>query len=373
MPSNDSTLLRVFDLLRFPLIIAVIFIHSYTFGDSLPSNGLHAESELYCLVASAGPTSLIAFQAVKYFISQILARTAVPLFFFMSGFLFYYRVETFSLSVYKQKMRRRLCTLLLPYVIWNILYMLLFLLLIKAGGVEYHRIPDFSLRSWLSAIVGFEEAGSLSPLAYQMWFIRDLFLCAILSPLIFYATTKTKGLWLAIVLSCWLLKVEIPIAGLQILSMTAIAFFSIGAYIALHKVDLAKMAERPAISLGIWLVLVATDLCTLGHPQNPLIHNLDIFAGIIAVFSTAYYLVDKRAVRAVPLLTSASFFVFAFHDPLLLRLVRGLTSMLPLYGAASRLLGYFAIVAADVALSLLAYRIMLRFQPRLLSLLNGNR
>ena len=44
---------------------------------------------------------------------------AVPLFFAISGFLFFQKLETWSWPVWKQKIRSRVRTLLIPFIIFN--------------------------------------------------------------------------------------------------------------------------------------------------------------------------------------------------------------------------------------------------------------
>jgi len=87
-------------LLRFPLIIGVAFIH--VDGTTID-----------IVAASVGMDQSGYFsQLIRNFISQGLARIAVPLFFMMSGYLFFLDFE-WSLDKYKRKIRNRISTLLI--------------------------------------------------------------------------------------------------------------------------------------------------------------------------------------------------------------------------------------------------------------------
>ena len=56
-----------------------------------------------------------------------LCASAVPLFFLISGFLYFKGCESqFGLKDYMAKNRKRLRTLLIPYLLWNIFTLLLF-------------------------------------------------------------------------------------------------------------------------------------------------------------------------------------------------------------------------------------------------------
>ena len=92
--------------LRFPMIVLVTFVHSY---------GEVAEG--FSLLASEWNT----YEILKLLVSQTLVKVAVPVFFIMSGYLFFANVEKWNLKVYKAKMLRRMKTLLIPYLIWNLL------------------------------------------------------------------------------------------------------------------------------------------------------------------------------------------------------------------------------------------------------------
>jgi fucose 4-O-acetylase-like acetyltransferase len=52
--------------------------------------------------------------------SYVLGGIAVPLFFFISGFLFFLNIENFNLQSYGNKLQTRGKTLLIPYLFWNL-------------------------------------------------------------------------------------------------------------------------------------------------------------------------------------------------------------------------------------------------------------
>ena len=108
MPKNNDSL-RL-QLLRFPLIVGVVFIHAYTLPTDPPTaiaSGFHIN------------------EFIQTLISQELARCAVPLFFLMSGYLFF-SGAAWSTEKYKTKIRSRISTLLIPFLFWNILVLMLF-------------------------------------------------------------------------------------------------------------------------------------------------------------------------------------------------------------------------------------------------------
>ena len=101
------------------LSVLVIFVHSTHF----PVNALQA-------VPNTGFFSTSFLIKIEYFFSEFLGQTAVPGFFFLSGFLFLKGLH--SIKDWLRKEKSRVCSYILPYLIWNTMMMLLYLSFGKA-------------------------------------------------------------------------------------------------------------------------------------------------------------------------------------------------------------------------------------------------
>ena len=97
VPSQTS---RVIDFLRFPLIVGIVAIHAWS--------------------ATAFPADYTANLIIQFFRSEI-CRIFVPLFFAISGYLFFVRYDGGTSDFYKRQWRRRLFTLLVPYLLWGVI------------------------------------------------------------------------------------------------------------------------------------------------------------------------------------------------------------------------------------------------------------
>ena len=71
---------------------------------------------------------------IQEFISQGLARIAVPLFFTISGYLFFLNLNG-TLNEFKEKYRTRTKTLLIPYLFWSASALLLCLTTAKPQDI----------------------------------------------------------------------------------------------------------------------------------------------------------------------------------------------------------------------------------------------
>ena len=87
---NDTQLQsETISYLRFPLIVAVILIHS-----SISSGTIN------WLMGTYGEFGHGTYDSVSFLISDVIARMAVPVFFLSSGFLFFYNTKEWNSETY---------------------------------------------------------------------------------------------------------------------------------------------------------------------------------------------------------------------------------------------------------------------------------
>ena len=100
---NDTLLSKTISYLRFPLIVGVVFIHSNMLVVNIQGTIIRYDK-----------WPVVAFIMNQF--SSVLADVCVPLFFFISGFLFFYNSD-FSKEIYIKKVKKRIKTLFVPYII----------------------------------------------------------------------------------------------------------------------------------------------------------------------------------------------------------------------------------------------------------------
>lgn len=170
MVYTDSQKLQsdVITFLRFPLAVGVIMIHT-SFSDVMINGQL-----------LAGTMPLEVYDFVYGFLNIAFMQMAVPLFFFISGYLFFCKTTNFGLREYGQKMKQRARTLLLPYVFWNLVMIavmyfgqILFPGLLSGNNMM---IADYSIKDWIMSFwdISYRTGGLHLPMNGSLWFIRDL-------------------------------------------------------------------------------------------------------------------------------------------------------------------------------------------------------
>lgn len=228
--------------MRLPLIILVTYAHSY--------GGI---TEGYSLTTSAWST----LEALKLLISQTLVKAAVPTFFVISGYLFFANVEAWSRQAYWQKIRRRIKTLLIPYLLWNLL------MAAKLKSLSLNTFWAF----WSEAGQQTDWLGQThlmtAPANMPLWFLRDLMVVSLLTPYIYIGIRKW-GYWLMVPLTLLYLSGICPfVPGL---SAYAVYFFTLGAFLSIRKMDVIETClrfERPVYALTAGFALAM--MLTYGH------------------------------------------------------------------------------------------------------------
>ena len=358
---NDELTSRIINFLRFPLVVGVIYIHSDTGG--FHSNYLaHGWLWIDYLVS---------------FFAHTLTSVCVPCFFLISGFLFF-RQKFFSKDIYKSKLKSRYHSLLKPYLIWNFLGFLIFL-------VKMH--PLFS--SNFPSLVGFrvdiemfllcfwdtnlpKDINIGGPIDFPLWYVRDLILLVVFSPAIYWLIKKLKIVFIAIMGVVWLLNLQMQI-GIPSLSGQSLFFFPLGAYFAITGIDFVEKSTYVWWAIPVFFILAVAEVLLSMGPYRIYLPKATIVVGCIAVFRGAYLLLERKHFKTNNnFLSNASFFVFAFHGLLISKLMNISISMIPPDSPNTALSLFFAIPVITIIISLYIYKLLLRF-PSVAKMLTGGR
>lgn len=152
------------------------------------------------------------------FISGMLGRCAVPLFYVISGYLFFLKVPDGMKSIYA-KIQKRIRTLLVPYIIGCLFFVLFGVIIAVTPGISKYVngsvMPLFSEPFHQIICSIFYDSGSGTPCAFQLWFLRDLILIVATSPIWYFLLKHLR--WLLIV-SCF---------GLTYLHIPFVPFFAL--------------------------------------------------------------------------------------------------------------------------------------------------
>lgn len=345
----DTRLSKAITWLRFPLIFLIIMLHCYSVVR------LEGSHETYF--------------KVLYPFSLWLGEAGVPGFFFISGFLFFLSKKT-----YNQKLKTRLHTLLIPYLIWNFLLLLLYLTAFAIGypqDINGRNISDFTIIDYLRLFWdrGSYDNGNFVPLLCPLWYIRNLLIMSLLSPIIYYIIRYTREVFLFVVTAWWLMSYHNAFIPQTIL------FFSLGAYFSILGFNPLKTAHNNKTAI---LTLFATfafgDIIShvlLATPVNLQIHRLSLIFNIPALLLLADWCTRQGYISS--LLPNAAFMVFCVHYPIVVLIRKVSISIFVNASDSIHILLYFVCVIISTVLSIGFYLMLNRFFPKVKNILSGNR
>ncbi|HSQ40911.1 MAG TPA: acyltransferase [Fibrobacteraceae bacterium] len=344
--------------LRFPLIVGVVFIHAYPV--TVNWCGLHlglSHPELW-------------EKLVRQFFSQGICRIPVPMLFLCSGFLLFRGLERFPVAVYLQKLKSRFRSLGIPYLFWNF-WTLFWIALVQQTPfasffAETYPVARFGPLDYGNALLGVTHA----PIAYQLWFVRNLLVLVLLSPWIIWFLRRLGAVYLGGLGFLWFTQ-HWP---LYIPDIPGLFFFSCGGYLAWKRWNLEKLDRWRGLFVLAYLAVLSWDLAHKGLPGNGFVHRAGLLLGILTVWTWSRSLVADTPWNAfLSRWASASFFLYAMHEPMLMVLRKTLYVLFHPGTDILVLLFYFLSIAGVVGICMGLYRLLLRVCPGFLGWITGGR
>jgi fucose 4-O-acetylase-like acetyltransferase len=303
----DSNVSNAITLVRFPLAFLVILKHYYT-------NDIVVRDD-YPVYSALGDFSTGYFPAF-----------VVPLFFFISGYLFFQRVDVQTMglnlsswSIYKSKISKRIKTLVIPYLAWNLIVLVLLLLAQYASHDSFQPyskpLSDFTFYDILNSFWAISKDGY--PIDGPLWFIRDLFIVCLMSPFVFFLFKYAKVWGIAILFFAYfILGRMLPIGA----SSTCQFFFCLGAACTLLSKDLlvwfSKIDTKLALCIFL-LLLICLSFCDRGTTSFSIIVRIYRVAAVILIWPILVRYSNWAEKETIISLSNTSFFIFALHKPLM--------------------------------------------------------
>lgn len=372
------------NFLRLPLAILVVYIHVnpqystiFTPIQTINLYDLNLNN-LYSIIVKLG----------TYFCS-----IAVPFFFFTSGYYFFFKTKNWSFTTYTKKIKKKTKTLLIPYIVWNLLAFAL-LIATKLGGIillsrPWNELSTLfssydTISSWLEIFwnkttwqKGTNNLLGIStqmwgPQLIPLWFLRDLIVITVLTPLIHFFIRYLKVYFIILLGIGYVLT----ICTLPGLSITGFFFFSFGAYLSINNKNLILFFEKQKtlywIAAPLFLVL-----CVVFDSKSftSIFKAFYCISALGLLFCITSTLLTSKQCRVYPNLANTSFFIYALHTCSITNFVCYITNKLfnAEEYAIGAILSYLISPIIIVIICLTIFLFLKRYFPTLLNLLTGNR
>ena len=186
-----------------------------------------------------------------------IGAAAVPIFFFLSGIAFF---RDYTNRKYSSKLHSRIKTLIIPYLIWNILGLLFAILYTYTPLSQYisgHEPFTPTIQNVLSGIF-------LYKYNFHFWFLFDLIIFTLLAP-VFNLLIKRK--WFILPVIIFLLIIPTITDTFLHIRLNFIIFYYLGAFIGKHYFNHLKApaTHLVSISAAILSIIIITLNFLLAH------------------------------------------------------------------------------------------------------------
>lgn len=359
------------DLLRFPLAVIILYIHIFNNASAIATDELTSGGEFLHFVDSI----------VKAFLSG----QSVPIYFFISGYVFFWGGKL-DVNIYLRKLRNRIHSLFIPYIVWNtvaLLTILFFMLPWFASVNPLEQEPHFTLSSLLNTYWNSEKGvfatpeltGHIFPQNQAMWFLRDLMVLALLSPIIYFTIKHGKIYSIITFAILWLLTDYYSFHDFYF-PFQGFFFFSWGSYMSINQRDLIADMGRVKVP-GFMLYILLSIAHIVLQPHSPeattIIKACNMWVGVIVAFNTAAILLNSGKCRVNRFLASSAIFIYLAQTMCAKYIFKAL---MILTGTDS---GYIVVLITIVTLLLslglllCLYHVMRRYTPSLLYIMIGRK
>lgn len=317
---------------------------------------------------------------IQIFIAEGVSRSAVPLFFLLSGYLFFisiHRYESFH-DFFLYKIKHRCMTIVLPYLFWSIFGLLLLFLFQNIPLINNYILHDnlpilkeLTISDILTVI-------TYRPVPYQLWFLRDLITMNILSPLIFYQIKYCPSfnyIMLFFLTLIWFFNVQ-----LHFICIETPLFFYIGSAIALKDIKQKELSRGIIyLLLLLWIIFLSTyAFLIIFYKFNyfPWLQRIFAFWGMVAIWYL-YNIIPFFNSNIFKQVSAYTFIIFVAHEPILTLLKALSVNMflkgLNYYNSFSLLILYLCLPIFVINITIVFGYFFKKLFPQFYTLVTGDR
>ena len=337
------------------------------------------------------------YEASVITIYRVFFSIAVPFFFLISGYYFFKGLDKWDATIWKDKIKKRIGSLLVPYLLWNVIafagyFVTRFSGHIIKGAPMPNILAELGERGWLRIfwdrclygeirtakmnLFGFAVSTS-TPMNEPTWFLRDLMVVILFTPLIWWLIRHFRKNFILIFGLLYLVDLWIPFAGF---SSKAFFLFSLGAWLMLNSKNLVSVSRKcPWLQATFSLILLIVS--SMSFSTNEWLYCISSRLFILCAIPVLFRFVSKRVAQSGghpkeirKSFTKSSFFIYVIHTVLITDAINwAFTSIVH---SQNKMVLFVLLTVCTVTVFFTCHTIWLlmnRFTPNLLNILTGNR
>lgn len=282
-------------ILSFVLSVMVTWIHTSAFEQytlQLPYHAGMSEAVTVC----------------GYFFQYTVCRVAVPLFFIMAGANFF---RNYSRELYGKKLLSRARSLLVPYLVWNTLVMLFYIV------TSYTAISRFftGRERFVLSLSNVVEAVLFRKCNYVFWFMYDLIIYTILTPLFDLLTSRKWIGWLFTIGALFLPLLRLRAFDVIRIDESYLVFYAFGCMIGKHYFHIFTERANGSVRAVSAVACIACMTLQMLHKCGVLILPAVVMNALVLLFALAFWNVADAVVPAIRERTfmKSTMFIYALH------------------------------------------------------------
>lgn len=348
----------------------LVFVHGYNLN----------ESYLQPWTLPGEPLTPTSF--VEYWLANGLFRFRIPMLFVISGYLFALNDN----QAYGKRIIKRIKTLLFPYLFWSALALLFTYFLesflqtrniVEASNLLHidRNLKLLHQYSWLDVL----GTWIFFPVAYQLWFIRVLFIYNLSYPLLKYCVTNKVASWIffAFAILFW-----ISTGGVIFIEGEGLLFFSLGIWMQKTAFNINESGKW--LSVNFWLPcfivlsIAKTFLAFQPHFNGIefillIAHKLVVISGLIIAWYASNKLVNFFMYQAWFVWISAfSFMIYVMHAPAVVYAMKAIFLYTPHF-YAFRITTFFVLPLLLIAIAIGTGALLRGYLPKIYHFMTGGR
>lgn len=321
----------------------------------------------------AGEGGVRLFDGLRFFVVDSLGRASVALLSVVAGYLAVYSLNREPVRVFLRKKTR---SLVVPFLLWNLILIVLVVLgeQLHKGYIEKSFDDGLNLSHLPELVFGLGGKPANEPLA----FLRDVFACALFTPLLIAALRRNTGTFVVLVGGLAVLAAITPLG----IRPSIPALYSVGIFIAARKVVPIPSLKLVLISLVAfaalgavltWRDLTSDDGARTGLTWMEAGFNVIRVPAALAFWSLALALRGSDLGRRLARLEPYIFTAFCIHVIVSKVAWAGWEPVFGGYFDSLYPLFFFAMPVVVIVSAVIGARIVNARVPWLFSLLNGGR
>ena len=169
----------------------------------------------------------------------------------------------------------------------------------------------------------------------------------------------------------WFSGIWFTIPGFNI---TALFFFSYGAYFSINKKNFVESYSRYfPYSFWVYIIIAIFDLLTRQYDWHIYVHKIGILFGLIALVSIVAYGIEKQKLHTNPFLANSSFFIYVYHGMPLAFLIKFSVKVLLPQTDAGLIMLYLVCPLITILAGLGIYSVLIKYFPKFTAIITGGR